>query len=67
MLNVIDHPAMGKTYEIIIGGVAYAGQCRRVWKSHYPGGRTLAECQYLNDSNPDATFKIEVDKNGNPV
>ena len=67
MISVVDHPAIGKTYEIFIGGVAYPGQCRRVWKSTYPGGRMVAECQYFNNSNPDATFKVEVDTNGNPV
>ena len=65
MLRFVDHPAMGKTYEIIIGGIAYQGHCRNVWETK--DGTMFAECKYFNTGNPDATFKVEVDKNGNPL
>lgn len=61
----MTHPAIGLTYEIIIGGIAYPGQCRTVWEPK--SGGQFAVCKYFNTGNPDATFKIEVDKNGNPV
>jgi len=67
MKTVTDHPAVYKTYEIIIGGVAYPGQCREVrvlTTAPERDDRYVAVCQYFNDSNPDATFKVEVDANG---
>lgn len=65
MQRFVDHPAMGKTYEILIGGIAYPGQCRAVWERR--DGTVVAECNYFNTGDPAATFKIEVDNNGKPV
>jgi len=64
MTELREHRAMGRTYEIIIGGIAYPGQCRTVESKD---GKYFAVCKYFNTGNPDATFRVEVDGLGNEV
>lgn len=65
MQRFVDHPAMGKIFEVIIGGIAYQGQCRTVWETTQ--GQMVAECKYMNTGDPDKTFKVVVDKFGKAV
>ena len=66
MAKVIEnHPALGKTFEIIVGGVACLGDCCEVWSSRR--GEMYAECKYFNTGNPNATFNVEVNAAGQQI
>jgi hypothetical protein len=63
----MTHPAIGRQYEIWIGGVAYDGKCFEVFTR---SGQELALCEYMftrNGPGSSNTFQIPVDKSGNPL
>jgi len=63
----MSHPAIGREYEIIIGGVAYLGRCFHVF---IRSGQELALCEYMftrNGPGSSNTFQVPVNEDGDEV
>ena len=61
-----QHPAVGKDFEVIIGGIWYPGNCFEVWEDN-DDGSVYARCKFYNTGDFGSSFNVEVDTNGKPV
>ena len=66
MVQVLEnHAALGRDYEVIIGGIWYPGNCFEVWEDN--DGSVYARCKFYNTGDFGNSFNVEVDKAGKPV